>query len=77
MGIFDTVKRKQLVGVLLSYGFYERNQTGSHINYKKDGVKDLITIPKHDKEVKLYSVRKAMKILKMSRDEFLKELKKY
>jgi predicted RNA binding protein YcfA (HicA-like mRNA interferase family) len=71
MGIFDTVKRKQL------NGFYERNQTGSHINYKKDGVKELITIPRHDKEVKVYSVRKVMKVLNMSRDEFLKELKKY
>jgi predicted RNA binding protein YcfA (HicA-like mRNA interferase family) len=77
MGIFDTVKRKQLVEILLSYGFYERNQTGGHINYKKDGVKDLITIPKHDKEVKLYSVKKVMKILKLTREELEKKLKEF
>jgi predicted RNA binding protein YcfA (HicA-like mRNA interferase family) len=60
---------------LLSYGFYERNQTGSRINYKKEGVKDLITVPRHDKEVKLYSVRKIIKVLNLTREEFEKKIK--
>ena len=77
MGFFDTIKISIFIKLLNAHGFYERNQTGSHISFHKHGCIRIITVPKHKKEVPVYVVKVAMKILKMSRDEFLKELKKY
>jgi predicted RNA binding protein YcfA (HicA-like mRNA interferase family) len=77
MGFFDTIKISIFVKFLNAHGFYERNQTGSYINFHKHGCIKIITIPRHKKEIPVYVVKVAMKILKMSRDEFLKELKKY
>ena len=76
MGFFETIKVSIFVKFLNAYGFYERNQTGSHINFHKRGCIKIITVPRHKKEVPVYVVKTAMKILNMSRDEFLKELKK-
>jgi predicted RNA binding protein YcfA (HicA-like mRNA interferase family) len=77
MGILETVSFKKVVKLLFAYGYFVHNQTGSHINFKKDGAVFIITIAKHDKHIPLYSVKSIMKRLNMSREQFLKELKKY
>jgi hypothetical protein len=38
---------------------------------------ELITIPKHGKEVKLYCVKDVMRVLNLTANQFLKELDKF
>ena len=78
MGALDTIEFKKIIKLLRANGYYQRNQTGSHINYKKDGYPHIITIPKPaGKEIKLYSVKEIMRRLNLNREDFLEELKKY
>jgi predicted RNA binding protein YcfA (HicA-like mRNA interferase family) len=56
--------------VASSQGWVFRNQNGSHINYKKEGVRDLLTIPKHN-QVKRGTLRKIIRIMDLSVEEFM------
>ena len=77
MGDLSCVKLNKLRKLLKKYGFVETRQTGSHLIIEKTGISNSIVIPIHSKEVLLYNVKEVMKVLKLSREEFLKELRKY
>jgi predicted RNA binding protein YcfA (HicA-like mRNA interferase family) len=76
MGALDCIKLRQLRKLLQKHGFVETRQTGSHLIIEKQGILNNIVIPIHSKEVLLYNVKGVMKVLNMTREEFLKELKK-
>ncbi|MDR3244642.1 MAG: type II toxin-antitoxin system HicA family toxin [Elusimicrobiota bacterium] len=77
MGGLDTVKLSKLRKLLKNHGFIEKRQTGSHLIINRPSIYRPIVIAIHGKDVFLYCSKEIMKELNMSRDEFLKELKKY
>ncbi|MDR3243153.1 MAG: type II toxin-antitoxin system HicA family toxin [Elusimicrobiota bacterium] len=77
MGAIHTVKLGKLRNFLKAKGFIEIRQRGSHLIFDKKGLERSIPIPIHGKEVRFYSCIQIMRVLKMSREEFLKELNKY
>jgi predicted RNA binding protein YcfA (HicA-like mRNA interferase family) len=77
MGALDCVKLAALQKLLKKYGFEEVRQKGSHLIFQSPGLVRPIVIPVHKKEVFLYNVKEIMKVLNMSRETFLKELKKF
>ena len=77
MGALDSVKLSALLKLLKANGYILQRQSGSHMTFKKIGVPAIITIAKHGKEVKTYSVKDVMYALGLTPKEFLALLKKY
>jgi len=77
VGLLETVKIHDFNKFLESYGYYERRQTGSHAIYKKDKGGGSITIAIHGKEVPFYVIRQVIDLLKITREEFEKEIKDF
>ena len=68
---------KQVVGALLSLGFYSHHQTGSHIQLRHLIKTHLrVTVPRHDRfELPLYVVSSILKQAEVTKEEFIKALK--
>jgi predicted RNA binding protein YcfA (HicA-like mRNA interferase family) len=77
MGGIHTVKLNKLRNFLKHYGFSASRQKGSHLIFDREGLSRPMVVAVHGKEVSFYDCLEIMKILKMSREEFLKELQKY
>ena len=76
MSADDTVKFSKVVKLLNKYGFHLTRQNGSHKTFTKPECPDIITISCHGKEIKAYAVKQVYQVLKLSKEEFLKAIKK-
>ena len=77
MGILKTVKFLALSKLLKAHGFTLERQRGSHIIYDRKDLKRPLVIPVHGKEVKFCCVMQIVNIMKMTPQDFVKELKKF
>lgn len=75
MGELDTIRLDKAVRLIKKYGYVLRAIKGSHHIFIKKGCPKIV-IPRHDKEVKHYIVSQIIDILGLSKEEFLKEIKK-
>jgi predicted RNA binding protein YcfA (HicA-like mRNA interferase family) len=73
----NTVRLNKLRNFLRHYNFIETRQKGSRLIFTRQGLACPVVVAVHRKEVDFYGCLEIMKILKMSSDEFLKEVKKY
>jgi len=76
MGTLDSIPLKKIRNLLKKNGWIEYHGKGSHIAFKKDGENRPIVIPVHGKEIVGYCVLQIIKRLKLTRDEFLKNINK-
>jgi len=70
------VKPKQLIKVLEKKGCLFKRQTGSHRIFYYPEKQRIITVPIHPKDLKKGLVHSIIKELGLSREEFVKLLKK-
>ncbi|MDR3256743.1 MAG: type II toxin-antitoxin system HicA family toxin [Endomicrobium sp.] len=77
MSGIHTVKINKFCKFLKHCEFVEERQRGGHLIFSKKGLPRPVVVAIHGKEVDFYDCLEIMKILNMSRDELLKELKKY
>ena len=75
MGELDTIRLEKAVRLIKKYGYVLRGVKGSHHIFIKKGCPKIV-IPRHNKEVKHYIVSQIMDILGLSKDDFVKEIKK-
>ena len=69
---YPVIKPKQLVKVLKKMGFYEVRSKGSHIQLKKGNL--LVTIPLHNKDLKIETLKSILRQSKLSIEEILELL---
>ncbi|MDR1942392.1 MAG: type II toxin-antitoxin system HicA family toxin [Endomicrobium sp.] len=72
-----TVKLQKLRNFLKHYNFKEIRQKGSHLAFTKEGLERPIIIAVRGKEVQFYVCKQIIRILEITEENFLKELKKY
>jgi predicted RNA binding protein YcfA (HicA-like mRNA interferase family) len=77
MGVLKTVKISKLTKLLKSHGLDFKRQKGSPLIYDRIDLDRPLVFPVHGKEVKFCYVMQVIRILKMTPDEFIKELNKY
>lgn len=75
MGELDTIKLDKVVRLIKKHGYTLRGIKGSHHIFIKPQWPKIV-IPKHEKEIKHYIAAQIMDILGLSKEEFLKEIKK-
>lgn len=55
------MKPKEVEKILLKNGYKLIRSSGSHKTYKKDGVQNLVTIPFHNKDLKMGTLKSILK----------------
>ena len=78
MGRLSTIKPRKLEKAILKCGFiYDRSSGSSHRVYEKEGVKRPLIIPFHSsRDVPEFTVKQAIQASGLSKEKFLKLLKK-
>lgn len=77
MGALDTIEVRPFIKLLLAHGLKKQGQTGSHIRYSKPGMLRPLVVATHDKEIKAYLAKQAAKVLGLTPEQLLEELRKY
>ena len=75
MTSIHSVNLNKLKKFLKHNGFKEIRQRGSHIVFNKTGIERPIIVATHGKEVKFYVCLQIINILKITKEEFLNELR--
>lgn len=57
----DTVKPKELIKILEANGWQLQRSRGSHYTYKHDNIPALLTIPVHNKDMKIGTLNQLLK----------------
>jgi len=70
-----SLRPRKVISVLNKIGFTEYRQRGSHKIFIKG--EHQIIVPMHSKSIKRGTLRQIIKCTGLTRDEFLKYLKKY
>jgi predicted RNA binding protein YcfA (HicA-like mRNA interferase family) len=68
------MKPKEVIAALEKAGFEQRRQTGSHIIMYKPGIRHLVSIPQHPKDLPKGTLRAIIREAGLTRGEFLKLL---
>jgi len=76
MTSMHTVSLNKLRKFLKHHGFKETRQRGSHLLFNKEGLERPIVVAVHGKEIKLYVCNQIINILRITRTEFLEEIRK-
>ena len=66
---FPSIKPGEIVKVLKKAGFYEVRSKGSHLQLKKGNL--LVTVPMHNKDLKIETLKSILRQSKMSIDEIM------
>lgn len=69
---YPAIKPRELVKVLNKAGFYEVRSKGSHLQLKKGNL--LVTVPMHNKDLKIETIKSILRQSKMSFDEIIELL---
>lgn len=67
MSKLPVIKPKEIIRILKKYGFVEIRSKGSHIQFKKGNLN--VTVPFHNKDIKLETLRSILRQAKISTDE--------
>jgi len=70
------LRSKDVIKVLKKLGYIEKRQTGSHKIFLNPLKKKIITVPIHNKDLKVGLIRAIIRELEITKNEFLKLLKK-
>jgi len=73
LSFFPSVKPHKVLRALLKAGFYVHHQTGSHVilKHKSDETKR-VTLPMHNKDLKIRTLRSILSQAGISNEEFRK-----
>lgn len=66
-----TVKSREVDKVLEKLGYYLDHTTGSHKIYRSSENNSIITVPAHNKDLRIGTVRSIIKMSGVSQQEFL------
>ena len=69
---YPAIKPRELVKVLNKAGFYEVRSKGSHLQFKKGNL--LVTVPMHNRDLKIETIKSILRQSKMSFDEIIELL---
>jgi predicted RNA binding protein YcfA (HicA-like mRNA interferase family) len=65
---------KQMIKALKKAGFYVDHQTGSHVIMYKDDQSSLVSVPYHNKDLKLGTIKNILNQAKLTVEELIKNL---
>ena len=69
---YPVIKPREIAKALKKAGFYEVRKKGSHLQLKKGNL--LVTLPLHNKDLKIETFKSILRQSKMSVDEILELL---
>jgi predicted RNA binding protein YcfA (HicA-like mRNA interferase family) len=72
MSKYPVLKADEVIKALQKIGFVETRRKGSHIQLKKSNL--LVTVPIHNKDLKLETLKSILRQAKLTLDEFLEIL---
>jgi len=69
---YPVIKPRELVKILNKAGFYEVRSKGSYLQFKKGNL--LVTVPLHNKDLKIETLKSILRQSKISIDEMIELL---
>jgi predicted RNA binding protein YcfA (HicA-like mRNA interferase family) len=69
------ITSKKLIKSLLKNGYYIDHQTWSHIIFYKNDFNNVIVVPNHNKDLKIWTLKNILKQAKLTTDDLIEMLK--